>query len=155
MTVIKPLGGTEVTFAYDGMLRRIRMSEGATHTYFRHDAVRPFGTLTVVRILEPQAHGPQPFRSTLRLSTGGAAQGPEYVEGQSRGGMNLLEIAESDGTVTKLTHGYTRSAGSSERPHVCRHTVMKERRALPRRGGRASPAGAHVHRASRVGQACR
>ncbi len=59
VTSIKPLGGTEVTFAYDGLLRRIRMSEGATHTYFRHD------------------------------------------------GINLLEIAKSDGTLTKVTHGYT------------------------------------------------
>ncbi len=32
VTVIKPLGGTEVTFAYDALLRRIRMSEGAIQT---------------------------------------------------------------------------------------------------------------------------
>ena len=32
-------GGAEVTFAYDGLLRRIRMTEGETVSYFRHDAM--------------------------------------------------------------------------------------------------------------------
>jgi uncharacterized protein RhaS with RHS repeats len=36
---IKPLGGTEVTFGYDALLRRVRMMEGATATYFRHDGI--------------------------------------------------------------------------------------------------------------------
>jgi len=37
VTKIKPLGGTEVEFGYDALLRRVRMTEGATTTYFRHD----------------------------------------------------------------------------------------------------------------------
>ncbi len=45
------------------LLRRIRISEGATHPYFRHD------------------------------------------------GMDFIEIAKSDGTVTKLTHGCTPTTG--------------------------------------------
>jgi YD repeat-containing protein len=36
---IKPLSGTEVTFGYDALLRRVRMTEGATTTYFRHDGI--------------------------------------------------------------------------------------------------------------------
>ena len=65
VTKIKPLGGTEVTFAYDGLLRRIRMDEGGTVSYFRHD------------------------------------------------GINLLEVAKSDGTITKLPHGYSQTDGIS------------------------------------------
>ena len=38
VTRIKPLGGTDVEFGYDALLRRVRMTEGATTTYFRHDA---------------------------------------------------------------------------------------------------------------------
>jgi YD repeat-containing protein len=58
VTKIKPLGGTEISFAYDAMLRRVRVDEGSDHTYFRHD------------------------------------------------GINFIEIARSDGTVTKVTHGH-------------------------------------------------
>ena len=58
VTKIKPLGGTEVNFAYDALLRRTRMTQGAVTTYFRHD------------------------------------------------GLDLLEIADTSGNLTKLTHGY-------------------------------------------------
>jgi RHS repeat-associated protein len=58
LTKIKPLGGTEISFAYDAMLRRVRVDEGSDHTYFRHD------------------------------------------------GIIFIEIARSDGTVTKVTHGH-------------------------------------------------
>ena len=63
VTKIKPIGGTEVTFAYDALMRRTRMTEGATQTYFRHD------------------------------------------------GINLLEVAKTDGTITKLTHGHSEIDG--------------------------------------------
>ncbi len=37
VTKIKPLGSDPVTFAYDGLLRRVRMTEGAAVAYFRYD----------------------------------------------------------------------------------------------------------------------
>jgi YD repeat-containing protein len=48
---ITPLGGTAVEFGYDALLRRTRMTEGATTTYFRHDGINLLeiddgGTLT-------------------------------------------------------------------------------------------------------------
>jgi hypothetical protein len=57
------VGGTDISFAYDGLLRRVRMDEGSVHTYFRHD------------------------------------------------GLNLIEIAKSDGSVRKVTQGYTTTEG--------------------------------------------
>ena len=82
VTKIKPLGGTEVEFGYDALLRRVRMTEGATTTYFRHDGGRMAG------------HSPS-------NNAGGVLQ-------QSGVPLcNLLELVTSAGSVTKLTHGHT------------------------------------------------
>jgi len=59
VTRIHAIGSDAITFGYDGMLRRVRMSQGGVDTYFRHD------------------------------------------------GLNFIEIATSEGSLTKLTHGYT------------------------------------------------
>jgi hypothetical protein len=63
VTKIKPLGGTEVNFGYDALLRRVRMTEGAVTTYFKHD------------------------------------------------GIDLLEVSDTSGNLTKITHGYRTIAG--------------------------------------------
>ena len=63
VTRIHAPGSDPVTFAYDGLLRRIRMTEGATVSYFRQD------------------------------------------------GINFIETAKSDGTLTKVTHGHTPADG--------------------------------------------
>ena len=60
VTRIHAIGSDPITFGYDGMLRRVRMSQGEVHTYFRHD------------------------------------------------GLNFIEIATSEGSLTRLTHGTAR-----------------------------------------------
>jgi len=58
VTKIKPAGGTEISFSYDALLRRVKMVEGAVTTSFKHD------------------------------------------------GIDLLEVSDSSGNLTKITHGY-------------------------------------------------
>ena len=82
MTKIKPLGGTEVAFGYDALLRRVRMTEGATTTYFRHDGGRM------------ASHSPSNNANGVLQQSGVPL-------------CNLLELVTSAGSVTKLTHGYT------------------------------------------------
>ncbi|HOX07205.1 MAG TPA: hypothetical protein PK280_12445 [Planctomycetota bacterium] len=58
VTKIKPLGGTEISFGYDALLRRTKMVQGAVTTSFKHD------------------------------------------------GLDLLEVSDASGNLTKLAHGY-------------------------------------------------
>ena len=63
VTRIHALNSDPVTFAYDGLLRRIRMAEGATATYFRHDGMNPLevvmsdGTVTKITHGHPRVPG--------------------------------------------------------------------------------------------------
>lgn len=56
---IKPLGGTEIDFAYDAMLRRVRMDEGSAHTYFRHDGINLLEVTTSAGSVTKLTHGYQ------------------------------------------------------------------------------------------------
>jgi len=57
VTKIKPAGGTEIGFGYDALMRRVRMTEGAVTTYFRHDGINLLEILTSAGSVTKVVHG--------------------------------------------------------------------------------------------------
>jgi len=97
VTKIKPLGGTEVAFGYDAMLRRVRMTEGALTTYFRHDGIDLLEISTSAGSVTKLTHGYKVIDgigSVVEVDVDGTRY---YLHIDHRG--TVYKITDADGNV--------------------------------------------------------
>ena len=104
-----PAGGGAADAAYysydlDGNLTVVKEEPGTSLTYFEYGS---HGLMTSIKPLggTEATFAYDAMLRRIRMSEGAAHT---YFR---HDGMNLLEIASSDGTVTKLAHGYSDIAG--------------------------------------------
>jgi len=97
VTKIKPLGGTEIVFGYDALLRRVRMTEGALTTYFRHDGIDLLEISTSAGSVTKLTHGYKVINgigSVVEVDVDGTRY---YLHIDHRG--TCYKITDADGNV--------------------------------------------------------
>jgi YD repeat-containing protein len=97
VTKITPMGGTAISFGYDALLRRVRMTEGAVSTYFRHDGLNLLEVCTSAGSVTKLTHGYQVINgigSVVEVDV----DGTRYFLHQDQRGT-CYKITDADGDV--------------------------------------------------------